>query len=108
MRAAVIGAGPAGMACADYLARRGVTVTVYEAEQRIGGLLTYGIAPFKLDRAVVAKRAGILRNLGVTVVTGTKVGRDIEFDTIRAQNDAVFVATGAGRPVALAVPGGGS
>lgn len=80
VRAAVIGAGPAGMACADYLARRGVTVTVYEAEQRIGGLLTYGIAPFKLDRAVVAKRAGILRNLGVTVVTGTKVGRDIAFD----------------------------
>ena len=55
-KAAVIGAGPAGLACADYLARRGVNVTVYDKEREIGGLLSYGIPPFKLSRDVVARR----------------------------------------------------
>ena len=105
VRVAVVGAGPAGMACADYLARRGVRVVVYERQKEIGGLLAYGIPPFKLSRSVVSRRRRILNDLGVELITDTVVGKDIDFASIRSQNDAVFVATGAGVPVGLSVSG---
>lgn len=105
-KAAVIGAGPAGLACADYLARRGVNVTVYDKERDIGGLLSYGIPPFKLSRDVVARRRALLNELGVKLVMATTLGKELDFESIRRQNDAVFVATGAGCAVGLSVPGG--
>lgn len=105
VKVAVIGAGPAGMACADYLARRGVHVVIYDKQKEIGGLLTYGIPPFKLSRSVVAMRRDSLLELGVTLNVGVSVGKDVAFETLRAQNDAVFVATGAGMAVGLNAPG---
>lgn len=102
---AVIGAGPAALACADYLVRRGVRVTIYDKHAQIGGLLSYGVPPFKLARSVVAKRRELLDALGATFVGGVTVGRDIAFEEIRARTDAVFVATGAGAAVSLTVPG---
>src|SRR6185436_15624116 len=74
---AVIGSGPAGMACADELARRGYAVTIFESQTSAGGLLMNGIPSFKLEKNVVERRVAILRRLGVTFRLGVQVGRDI-------------------------------
>lgn len=105
LKVAVIGAGPAGLSCADLLARRGVAVTLYDQQKQIGGLLSYGIPPFKLDRKVVLKRRALLEEVGVKLVTNAGVGEKVSFEAIRAGNDAVFVATGAPRAVKAEVEG---
>jgi glutamate synthase (NADPH/NADH) small chain len=90
----IIGAGPAGLACADTLRRAGVQVTVYDRYDRAGGLLTYGIPGFKLEKDVVQRRIDHLRDGGVEFVLNCQVGEDLSFDAIRGRHDAVLVATG--------------
>ncbi|MCJ8140768.1 NAD(P)-dependent oxidoreductase [Falsirhodobacter halotolerans] len=90
----IIGAGPGGLAAADMLRRQGVQVTVYDRYDRAGGLLTYGIPGFKLEKHVVMRRVELLEQAGVQFVMNCDVGVDISFDAIRGQHDAVLIATG--------------
>ncbi len=94
-RVAIIGAGPAGLAAADRLVRRGIEAVVFDRYEEIGGLLTFGIPPFKLEKEVVATRRAVLEAMGVRFRLSTEVGRDVAFDALLAEFDAVFVATGA-------------
>jgi glutamate synthase (NADPH) small chain len=93
-RVAVVGAGPAGLACADILVRNGVTPVVFDRYARIGGLLTFGIPPFKLEKEVVEKRRDIMETMGVEFRLGVEVGRDIAFDRLLGEFDAVFLGMG--------------
>ena len=104
-RVAVIGAGPAGLSVADRLARAGVAVEVFDRYDEIGGLLTFGIPPFKLDKGVVRTRRDVLEGLGVRFTLNTEIGRDIPFARLLDEFDAVFVGTGAYTPVDAALPG---
>ncbi|MEZ4403485.1 MAG: glutamate synthase subunit beta [Kofleriaceae bacterium] len=104
-RVAVVGSGPAGLACAQQLARAGHTPVVYEAADQPGGLLRYGIPDFKLDKAVLARRLAQLTDEGVEFRCGVTVGVEPTWDRLRADHDAVVVAIGAGRPRELTVPG---
>ena len=93
-RVAVVGAGPAGLGCADVLARNGVTPVVYDRYCQIGGLLTFGIPPFKLEKEVVQTRREIMEGMGVEFVLNTEIGRDIPFRHLLDQYDAVFLGMG--------------
>ena len=104
-RVAVVGAGPAGLACADRLRRAGIAVDVYDRQREIGGLLTFGIPAFKLDKAVVQARRRLLEGMGVRFRLGIEIGRDLAFDELLARYDAVFVGIGAYRNVDGALPG---
>lgn len=104
-RVAVIGAGPAGLAVADRLARAGVGAEVFDRYEEIGGLLTFGIPPFKLDKAVVRTRRDVLEGMGVKFRLNTEIGRDVAFSTLLRDYDAVFVGTGAYRFVDAKLPG---
>jgi glutamate synthase (NADPH/NADH) small chain len=104
----IIGAGPGGLAAADMLRRAGVQVTVYDRYDRAGGLMTYGIPGFKLEKHVVTRRNDQLAAGGVRFVQNCSVGEDIAFDEIRAQHDAVIVATGVYKSRDLAGPGAGA
>ena len=104
----IIGAGPGGLAAADVLRRQGVQVTVYDRYDRSGGLMTYGIPGFKLEKDVVERRNSQLRDGGVNFVLNCKVGEDITFDAIRGQHDAVVIATGVYKSRAIEAPGVGA
>jgi glutamate synthase (NADPH) small chain len=104
----IIGAGPGGLAAADVLRRAGVQVTVYDRYDRAGGLLTYGIPGFKLEKPVVMQRIEQLENAGVAFVLNCKVGEDLSFDAIRGQHDAVLIATGVYKSRDMAAPGVGA
>ncbi|HUO79909.1 MAG TPA: FAD-dependent oxidoreductase [Steroidobacteraceae bacterium] len=93
-RVAIVGAGPAGLGCADVLVRHGVRPVVYDRYPRIGGLLTFGIPPFKLEKAVVEKRRELLEEMGVQFRLGVEVGRDLAFEALLAEYDAVFLGMG--------------
>ena len=101
----IIGAGPAGLAAADRLRRAGVQVTVYDRYDRAGGLLTYGIPGFKLEKDVVMQRIAQLEAGGVQFRLNCTVGEDISFDAIRGSHDAVLIATGVYKARAAGVPG---
>ncbi|MEM9552068.1 MAG: NAD(P)-dependent oxidoreductase [Pseudomonadota bacterium] len=103
----IIGAGPGGLAAADVLRRAGVQVTVYDRYDRSGGLLTYGIPGFKLEKDVVVRRNAQLEEGGVTFVLNCDVGVDITFDALRAKHDAVIIATGVYKSRDLQMPGSG-
>ncbi|SFC77424.1 NAD(P)-dependent oxidoreductase [Tropicimonas isoalkanivorans] len=105
---AVIGAGPGGLAAADSLRRAGVQVTVYDRYDRAGGLLTYGIPGFKLEKDVVTRRNKQLEDGGVTFVLNCNVGEDITFAEIRQKHDAVVIATGVYKSRDLQGPGSGA
>jgi glutamate synthase (NADPH/NADH) len=92
---AIIGSGPAGLACADQLNKAGHTVTVYERADRCGGLLMYGIPNMKLDKKIVKRRTDFMAAEGVTFKTGVAVGQDVKLMDLKAKNDAVVIATGA-------------
>ncbi len=102
---AVVGSGPAGLACAAQLNRAGHSVTVFERADRIGGLLMYGIPNMKLDKGVVDRRVSLLKEEGITFKTGIEVGTDITADALRDQFDAVVLACGATKPRDLPSPG---
>jgi glutamate synthase (NADPH/NADH) small chain len=104
-RVAIVGAGPAGLAAADVLARTGIRAVVYDAYPEIGGLLTFGIPPFKLEKQVVRKRREILRGMGIEFVLGTRIGADKSFDSLLDDFDAVFLAMGAYTSVRGDLPG---
>ena len=103
----IIGAGPGGLAAADMLRRKGFQVTVYDRYDRAGGLLTYGIPGFKLEKPVVMQRVEQLEASGVQFVLNCKVGEDLSFDAIRGQHDAVLIATGVYKMRDVGGPGVG-
>ncbi len=103
--AAVVGSGPAGLAAAQQLARLGHAVTVFEASDRIGGLLRYGIPDFKLDKQLIDRRIEQMQAEGVRFVTSARVGIDPQADDLRKDFDAVCLAIGSRAPRDLAVPG---
>jgi NAD(P)H-dependent glutamate synthase small subunit len=94
-RVAIVGSGPAGLAAAAQLNKAGHLVTVYERADRIGGLLMYGIPNMKLDKNYVERRVNLLREEGVTFVTGADVGKNVDPKQLHAENDALLLATGA-------------
>jgi glutamate synthase (NADPH/NADH) small chain len=98
-RVGIVGAGPAGLAAADVLARNGVRSVVFDAYPEIGGLLTYGIPPFKLEKSVVTKRREILEGMGVEFVLNTRIGEDRPFQSLLDEFDAVFLGMGTYRYV---------
>lgn len=104
----IIGAGPGGLAAADRLRRAGVQVTVYDRYDRAGGLLTYGIPGFKLEKPVVMRRIEQLELAGVQFVMNCAVGETLSFDAIRGQHDAVLIATGVYKIREIEAPGAGA
>ncbi|MBJ3815121.1 oxidoreductase FeS-binding subunit [Shimwellia pseudoproteus] len=103
-RVAIIGAGPAGLACADVLARHGVQATVFDRHPEIGGLLTFGIPSFKLDKSVLARRREIFTAMGIAFRLNCEIGRDITLDQLQADYDAVFVGVGTYRSMKAGLP----
>ena len=93
-KVAIIGSGPAGIACADVLTRSGIRSHVFDKNDEIGGLLTYGIPEFKLEKSVVKRRRKILEGMGIKFHMGVEVGKDINFKNIYKDYDAVFLGMG--------------
>ncbi|MFA9201837.1 MAG: glutamate synthase subunit beta, partial [Cypionkella sp.] len=104
-RVAIVGSGPAGLACAQQLARVGHSVTVFEKSDRLGGLLRYGIPDFKMEKHLVNRRAVQMEAEGVTFRTSTEVGVDVSFASLKENFDAVVLAGGAEEPRRLLIPG---
>ena len=93
-KVAIVGSGPAGIACADILTRSGIKSHVYDKNEEIGGLLTFGIPEFKLEKSVVRRRRKVLEEMGIDFHLGVEIGKDIPFQEIYDANDAVFLAMG--------------
>ena len=104
-KVAIVGSGPAGLACAYELTREGHAVTIYEAFHEPGGVLLYGIPEFRLPKAIVAREIDILRRMGVEIVKNVVVGKLITVDEILNEFNACFIGTGAGTPKFMCVPG---
>jgi glutamate synthase (NADPH/NADH) small chain len=104
-KVAVVGSGPAGMAAAQQLNRAGHTVTLFERDDRIGGLLTYGIPDFKMEKSLVERRVKQMTEEGVIFRTSVDIGRDISADQLRADFDAIVLTIGSRSPRDLEVPG---
>ena len=104
-KVAVVGSGPAGLACAAQLNTAGHNVTVFERADRAGGLLMYGIPNMKLDKAVVQRRVDLLTAEGVTFVTGTEIGKDYPTERLQKEFDAAVLCCGATKPRDLPIPG---
>lgn len=94
-KVAIIGSGPAGLAAADQLNKAGHTITVYERADRLGGLLMYGIPNMKLDKRIVKRRTDFMAAEGVNFKTGVAIGEDVKLLDLKAENDAIIIATGA-------------
>ena len=103
----IVGAGPAGMAAAEQLRRKGYDVHVYDRYDRVGGLLIYGIPGFKLEKEIVERRARLLSDGGVKFHLNVTIGRDVSVDELRAKHDAVLIATGVYKARDVQVPGVG-
>ncbi len=101
----IVGAGPAGLAAGEELRRNGYRVTIYDRHDRAGGLLTYGIPNFKLEKEVVERRVQRLVDGGIAFRLGFELGRDASLEDFRARHDAVFLAVGAYKPRAMEAPG---
>ena len=102
---AIIGSGPAGLAAAQQLARAGHDVTVFERDDRIGGLLRYGIPDFKMEKGIIDARVEQMRAEGVTFKTGVSAGVDLRGEDLRSRFNAVILAGGARKPRDLPIPG---
>ncbi|WP_038320428.1 FAD-dependent oxidoreductase [Kingella kingae] len=103
-KVAVIGAGPAGLGCADILIRNGVDVTVYERQQEIGGLLTFGIPAFKLEKDVMSRRRELFSEMGVEFKLGVEIGKDIQLNELVNEYDAVFLGVGTYKGMTADIP----
>jgi len=101
----VVGAGPAGLACADVLSRNGVSVTVYDRYPEIGGLLSFGIPDFKLELKVMRRRREVLEGAGIHFRLNCEIGRDIQSHELENMHDALFFGTGTYSPVEASLPG---
>ena len=101
----VVGAGPAGLACADVLSRNGFSVTVYDLYPEIGGLLSFGIPDFKLELKVMRRRREVLEDAGVHFRLNCEIGRDIQAHELAKMHDALFFGTGTYKPVEAGLPG---
>lgn len=104
-KVAVVGGGPAGITVALLLGQKGYEITLYEAEERIGGVLRYGIPAFRLEKNIVDKYEELLSQLNVKIVNNTLIGRDILLDKLKEQYDAVFIGSGAGKPKEMGIKG---
>lgn len=104
-KVAIIGAGPAGLACADVLARNGVKAVVYDKHPEIGGLLTFGIPEFKLEHRIIRNRRRILEGMGIKFVLGANIGREISFNEVLENHDAVFLGLGTYSAMQGGMPG---
>jgi len=104
-KVAVIGSGPAGLSAATYLLRSGIAVTMYEKSDRAGGLLTYGIPNFKLDKKIVERRVKLLEEAGLKLVLNCEVGKDIAFEDIASEHDAMFIGVGATKSKSAGISG---
>lgn len=104
-RVAIIGSGPAGLACAEQLNQVGHQVTVFERDDRVGGLLTYGIPNMKLEKGMVQRRVDFMTDAGIEFVTNTEVGKDISVEQLRQSFAAIVLCTGSTRPRDLPVEG---
>ena len=98
IKVAVIGSGPAGLSCAFELAKKGIKSVVFEKENEIGGLLSYGIPDFRLDKSIVDRVVNILKGLGVEFKTGKEWGKDFSLEEIKMEFDHVFIGIGAEMP----------
>ena len=101
----IIGAGPAGLACAEELRKFGYQVTIYDRYDRPGGLLIYGIPNFKLEKFVVERRTNILKESGIKFIQNFEVGKDKNLNEIKKNHDAVLIATGVYKPREIDIPG---
>ena len=101
----IIGAGPAGLACAEDLRKLGYQITVYDRYDRAGGLLIYGIPNFKLEKYVVTRRTQLLKDSGINFGQNFEVGRDETLDQLREKHDVVLIATGVYKPREIELPG---
>lgn len=104
-RVAVVGAGPAGLGCADILVRNGVKPVVFDRNPEIGGLLTFGIPEFKLEKNVMERRRAVFEEMGVEFRLGVEIDRDITFDTLLEEYDAVFLGMGTYKYMEGGFPG---
>lgn len=102
---AIIGPGPAGLSCADVLARNGVKAVVYDKRPEIGGLLSFGIPEFKLEHKTIKTRRNILEGMGIKFVLGADIGEEISFKEVLDNHDAVFLGLGTYTPLQGAIPG---
>ncbi len=103
-RVAIIGAGPAGLGCADILARHGIKAVIYDRYPEIGGLLTFGIPSFKLEKDVMLRRRKIFQEMGIEFRLNTEVGKDVSPQDLLNEYDAVFMGMGAYTPLAGNIP----
>ena len=101
----IIGAGPAGMACAEELRKSGYKVTIYDRYDRAGGLLIYGIPNFKLEKQVVERRTKLLNESGIKFIQNFEVGKDKTLDQLREEHDAILIATGVYKAREIDIPG---
>ena len=104
-RVAIVGAGPAGIACADVLARNGVSSVVFDRYPEIGGLLTFGIPPFKLEKEVITRRRKMFEDMGIEFRLNTEIGKDISFESLLDGYDSVFLGMGTYRYMKGDFPG---
>ncbi len=104
-KVAVIGAGPAGLGCADVLARNGVQAVVFDKHPEIGGLLTFGIPEFKMEKTVMTRRREIFEGMGIEFRLNTEVGKDVTMDELLKEYDAVFLGMGTYTYMQASIPG---
>lgn len=103
-KVAIVGAGPAGLGCADILIKNGIDVVVYERQSEIGGLLTFGIPAFKLDKSVMSRRRELFSEMGIEFKLGVEIGKDIELTHLVDNYDAVFLGVGTYQSMTANIP----
>ena len=102
---AIVGAGPSGLTCAYYLARLGYQVDVYEAEDRLGGIMSFGIPDYRLPMNIINREINNIKRTGVNTILNTKIGVDVSFRSLQKNYDAIFIAIGAQKTLSLGIPG---
>ncbi|WP_243109381.1 molybdopterin-dependent oxidoreductase [Anaerophilus nitritogenes] len=104
-KVAIIGGGPSGLTAAYFLSKEGHHVTIYEAMPKMGGMLQYGIPQYRLPKEILDQEIKLIENMGVTMITNTRIGKDIDFSYIKEHFDAVYVSIGAWKSTPLSCPG---